>query len=408
MSYKILLNGEWKEVSSYQIKDANGNVVAPTIINIDHNCVHLDCGRKYWPVSYVKKIIDDISEWGYDTLQLHYSEECGMRIESKTYPWLAGGDISLAPIQGLTSDEDSLFWTYEDVADIVNYAHAHKVDIIPSLDIPAHCNYLVKKVYLHDGIDIGNYFHYNGQTLRVGGYDGTNPYSRGIDIVNPIAVQYQRNLLLEHAKMFYRLGCRQFDIGGDELLGWGETIVPTGTASRWKQLDHWKDKAIEITGNANAVAYDMFLLYMQETEALLRNMGYKHVFMWNDQLFRTDAGWKKAVKISPSTDVFYWTKVASSITPVTYISNGNKIYNAYEPSKMYFVFRDTYTNPTVANMISFSKNKFGSDYTCSESEGAIRGSMFCIWCDNPVLWTCDEAYEMIRPLLYAKIKHKAL
>jgi hypothetical protein len=126
------------------------------------------------------------------------------------------------------------------------------------------------------GSEIGNYFHYNNKTAIVQGSRNKN-YSRGIDISDTVAVAFTKSLIEEYGTLFKNLGCTKFDIGGDELLGWGDAV--TSNVSKWKQLDHWKEYAIDRTGNSKAVAYDAFLLYMNDLYDLVTGLGYTSVRM---------------------------------------------------------------------------------------------------------------------------------
>ena len=55
----------------------------------------LDCARKYLTPEWIKKLIDEISAVGYTAINIHFAEDVAIRLESKTYPWLAGGDHTL-------------------------------------------------------------------------------------------------------------------------------------------------------------------------------------------------------------------------------------------------------------------------------------------------------------------------
>ena len=55
----------------------------------------LDCARKYYTPAWIKRLILEIKIAGFNTISIHFGEDMGHRLESKTYPWLAGGDHSL-------------------------------------------------------------------------------------------------------------------------------------------------------------------------------------------------------------------------------------------------------------------------------------------------------------------------
>lgn len=80
----------------------------------------LDCGRKYFTIDWLKSIVDSLISIGYDALILHFSEEMGLRLESKMYPWLAGSDGTLCTQAEIT--DDGKYYTQSEMEEIVTYA----------------------------------------------------------------------------------------------------------------------------------------------------------------------------------------------------------------------------------------------------------------------------------------------
>ena len=64
----------------------------------------LDNGRKYFTADWIKELIRELSWSDMNCLTLHFSEEMGLGIESKLYPWLAGRDGGLCT-QGTVATE---------------------------------------------------------------------------------------------------------------------------------------------------------------------------------------------------------------------------------------------------------------------------------------------------------------
>lgn len=378
----------------------------------------LDNGRKYYSVDWIKEMIRELSWAEMNTLVLHFTEEMGIGIESKKYPWLAGRDGTLCTQAEVSTDNTVL--TQAQVVEIIEYAKKYHVEIIPSLDSPGHMNYMVKKFNekcetsdftfeyggssytAPAGTNIGNYFKYNGKTTDVVPGSRNTAYSRGIDISNNIALAFTKSLIAEYAELFREAGCTKFDIGGDELLGWGSAAVSTSTASRWQQLDHWKEYAQNRSGNDSAVAYDAFMYYMNDLNDMLRDMKYTSVRMWNDDVMRTDAGWNKVVKLDTDIDIWYWQD--SPQTAVTYANAGHNIYNIISDYNYYALTSDYFSG----NRGSFTKAyadqiynnwtpyNFDGGGTCSTN---VKGSAFAIWSDNPTLRTEDQVMEDVLPML---------
>lgn len=392
----------------------------------------LDCGRKYYSPEWIEDMIREISWSNMNAIYLHFSEEMGFRLESKTYPWLAGGDNTLCvngAVNGVAEDNKKCI-SQDEMRKIAEVAKLYHVEIIPSLDSPGHMNYAVKKYNEKYKTDIGNYFHYNGKTAIVQGSGkeaAQNDYSRGIDISNAEAVTFAQNLYSEYAKFFRELGCTKFDIGGDELLGWGSAVVSTSVASRWKQLDHWKAYAQERAkseGKSNyskAVAYDAFMYYMNDIYKLVSSYGYTSVRMWNDDALRSaDTGWQKVVTLNKNIEIQYWTPTANSSTNNstnnvwTYINEGYKAYNFLNSYNYYVLGQEHdgskesvgYKGLTEQRIYeNWAPNVFApygsTDKNLNTAIGNvnIKGSAFCVWCDDPSSETADEVKAGTLPFI---------
>jgi len=100
-----------------------------------HRGLLLDCGRHFMDVATVKKYIDALAYYKMNVLHWHLTEDQGWRIEIKKYPKLTeiGAwryDHQLNKYGG--------FYTQEEIKDIVAYAEARHVTIIPEIELPGH------------------------------------------------------------------------------------------------------------------------------------------------------------------------------------------------------------------------------------------------------------------------------
>lgn len=406
-----------------------------SVYRVDERIFMLDCARKYFTPGWIKRLIDEISAVGFNAINIHFAEDVAIRLESKTYPWLAGGDHTLCPFgkeYGMP-ENDGRFITQEEMADIVRYAQARGMDVIPSLDSPGHMTYTVKKYKQYCGSDIGNYFHKHGKTaiIQAAGEKKESPlalYSSCLDISNPEAVAFAKELYTEYGHFFRSLGCKSFDIGGDELLGWGDAGSIDKSVPKWSNLDHWQDYAQKRTGDPKAVAYDAFLLYMNDTAALLHSMGYASVRMWNDDVYRSnDTGWMEAAQLDPSIDIQFWSPHTNGgeNTAQFYIDRGHNLYNfarAYTYYTLYPNLRPSYVTPEAIrkewtpyvfapnnsectdaeNTYIFPPYRPGN-HVCAPNE-KVKGAGFCLWTDTPAAETEDEILAHIRPYFTAIAK----
>ena len=394
----------------------------------------LDCARKYFTPAWIKKLIDEISAVGFTAINIHFAEDIAIRLESKKYPWLAGGDHTLCGFgkQYGMPENDGKFITQEEMADIVRYAQKKGLDVIPSLDSPGHMTYTVKKYKLNCGSDIGNYFHKNGKVALVqsaGERDESSfaLYSSCLDVSNPETLEFVKSLYTEYGTFFRELGCKSFDIGGDELLGWGDAGSIDKSVPKWSNLDHWQEYAQKLTGNSKAVAYDAFLIYMNEITSLLYSLGYESVRMWNDDVCRSiDTGWQEAVELDKSIGIQFWSPHTNGgeNTAQFYIDKGYNIYNFARLYTYYTLYPDrdpSHATPE-AIMAEWTPYVFAPNNSMCTSDNTyifppfkpgnvieapnekVKGAGFCLWTDTPSAETEDEILEHIRPYFTAIAK----
>lgn len=95
----------------------------------------LDVARHFFSVEDVKKYIDILAYYKINVLHLHLSDDQGWRIEIKSWPKLTeiGGSTEVG-------GESGGFYTQEAYKDIVRYAAARFMTIIPEIDMPGHTN----------------------------------------------------------------------------------------------------------------------------------------------------------------------------------------------------------------------------------------------------------------------------
>lgn len=98
--------------------------------------MHLDPCRHFITVEETKKLIDIMSMLKINTMHWHLTEDQGWRIESKVYPRLT--EIASKRIEGDGSTYGPYFYTQEEIKDIVAYAKARYVVVMPEIEFPGH------------------------------------------------------------------------------------------------------------------------------------------------------------------------------------------------------------------------------------------------------------------------------
>lgn len=95
----------------------------------------LDVARHFFSVDDVKRYIDLMSRYKMNVFHLHLSDDQGWRIEIKSWPNLAihGGATQVGGGKGG-------YYSQEEYKDIVAYAGARFITVVPEIDMPSHIN----------------------------------------------------------------------------------------------------------------------------------------------------------------------------------------------------------------------------------------------------------------------------
>lgn len=108
--------------------------------------MHLDVTRHFFPVEFVKKYIDLISQYKFNYFHWHLTDDQGWRIEIKKYPKLTeiGSKRPETHVGRYTPNfqGDGIpvegFYTQEQVKEVVAYAKARFVTVVPEIEMPGH------------------------------------------------------------------------------------------------------------------------------------------------------------------------------------------------------------------------------------------------------------------------------
>lgn len=166
----------------------------------------LDESRHFTGEAGVKRLLDGMARYKLNRLHWHLTDSSGWRIEIKKYPKLTtvGG-------RGNESDRSpaapAQFYTQEQIREIVAYAKARHITIVPEIDMPGHADAAVLAYPEHDG----------GGFLQKGSKDKWPRFT-----FNPAkkeTLAFLDDILKEVAALFPDAGVIHF--GGDEVhFGW--------------------------------------------------------------------------------------------------------------------------------------------------------------------------------------------
>ena len=108
--------------------------------------MHLDVSRHFFPVDSVKKFIDILALHNMNRFHWHLTDDQGWRIEIKKYPELTQiGAQRKETVIGRNSGKydgkpygEGMFYTQDEIRDVIAYAQERFITIIPEIDLPGH------------------------------------------------------------------------------------------------------------------------------------------------------------------------------------------------------------------------------------------------------------------------------
>ncbi len=109
--------------------------------------MHLDVSRHFFTLDEVKKYLDYLAYYKFNTFHWHLTDDQGWRIEIKKYPKLTEiGSRRESTLVGHASNkpevydkvEEKGFYTQEEIKEIVKYAADRQITVIPEIEMPGH------------------------------------------------------------------------------------------------------------------------------------------------------------------------------------------------------------------------------------------------------------------------------
>ena len=339
-----------------------------------YRIVHLDNGRKYFSKEWIIALINEMSEAGFNQLQLAFGND-GMRfllddmeitVDGATY----SSDAVTEGIQEGNAayyDEDVNELTEDEMDEILAHADSMGIDIVPHMNMPGHMDAILDAI---EYVGISN-AHFTGYTTSV----------RSLNLNNSSAVNFTLALLSKYVDYFAGKGCKFFHIGADEF----------GNDAYGKSMGF---------PSMGSTLYAEFADFVNDAAAIVKKAGMTPR-AWNDGISYTEY----SAQFDTDIQITYWSSgwwgynVASASTLDT---NGHDMINTH--GSYYYILGadDAYTSGD-------STSHVGYDYTAAEGfenttfmgtsglEGV--GSMFCIWGDVPGAETETEVAKYVRPIL---------
>jgi hexosaminidase len=86
----------------------------------------IDCGRHFEPVAVIERNLDGMAAVKLNVFHWHLTEDQGFRMQSRIYPNLTA------------KGSDGHFYTQQDAKEIVAYARARGIRVVPEFEMPGH------------------------------------------------------------------------------------------------------------------------------------------------------------------------------------------------------------------------------------------------------------------------------
>lgn len=268
--------------------------------------IHLDVSRHFFAISYIEKLIDAMAFYKLNKLHLHLTDDQGWRVEIKKYPQLTeqgawrtfdkndsfciskqneNPDMAIEPKHIIQRDGKTLyggFYTQQQLKDLVKYAAARYIDIIPEVDMPGHMMAAI---------------HSFPELSCEGGSKWGELFSTPICPCKESTFEFAQNVFTEIMDIF---PSEFIHLGADEVdrMPWAQSEL----CKELMQKEGLKDVA------------ELQSYFVKRMEKFFTSKGRKLI------------GWDEILEggISPTANVMYWRSWVPN-APVAAARNGNKV-----------------------------------------------------------------------------------
>lgn len=323
---------------------------------------HLDCGRKYFTVSEIEGIIDQLAENHYTHIQLAFGNngfrfllnDMSVKANNKTY---SSDDVKNAVTNGNTTYSNgkntaSTMLSETDMDTIIAYAKGKDISIIPMLNTPGHMDALVSAM----------------KDLSV----GTQRTDSEMSLTSDAQVEFIKALQQKYITYFASKGSKYYNLAADEYSFSG----------------------------LSDTEYTAFAKYVNEVAKMVKDaqmtpLAYNDGFLYS--------GKTSSVSFDKDIVICYWAQ-GTNYASVTELHNaGFKILNNNDA--WYYVLGDYLYDIWSNGQWGYEDALKGIKSTpvtqaknVADKEIPVVGSVLCCWCDGPSKsWadSKDKVYDLI-------------
>jgi len=218
----------------------------------EHRGLLLDCCRHFMEVEFIKKMIDNLALHKMNVLHWHLTEDQGWRIEIDAYPKLTEVGAWRTELDGT---KHGGFYSKEEIREIITYASARHVEVIPEIELPGHSQAALAAY---------PYLGCTGEQLEVANRWGVfkDIYCAG----NDSTILFLKQVLTEVCELF---PSSRIHIGGDEA-----------PKVRWHSCDKCQNRIAEQGLNDE---HELQTWFIEEIGLFLESKG-KTIIGWDEIL----------------------------------------------------------------------------------------------------------------------------
>jgi hexosaminidase len=237
---------------------SDGRYEVPSVTIIDRprfrwRGMHLDVGRHFFPVSFVKRYLDLMARYKLNTFHWHLTEDQGWRIQIRRYPRLT----EVGSCRRETTGDGVRYcgyYTQDQIREVVEYARRRFITVVPEIEMPGH--------------SLAALASYPELACTEGPFEVGTRWGVFEDVLCPgeATFAFLENVLTEVMELFPG---RYVHIGGDEVpkRRWRESplaqeVMRRENLSSEEELQSWFIRRIErflLAGGRRLVGWDEIL-----------------------------------------------------------------------------------------------------------------------------------------------------
>lgn len=307
---------------------------------------HLDCGRKYFSVSEIEGIIDQLAANNYTHIQLAFGndgfrfilDDMSVTVGDKTY----GSDTVKNAITSGNSTYSSSMNTasttlsQSNMDDIISYAKSKSIGVIPMLNTPGHMHALVSAM----------------QMLDIRSTTGSE-----MDLTSETEVNFIKALQQKYITYFAGKGSDHYNFAADEYS--------------FSNLDNTK--------------YTKFAEYVNALANMVKKANMTPM-AYNDGIYYS--GKTTSVNFDTDIQICYWSQATNYASVTELAEKGFQIINNNDA--WYYVLGDYLYEKWSSGQWGYQDALDGIKNTpVTQAKNAtdraieLAGSVLCCWCDGP-------------------------